>query len=190
MGTQLPVRPVVMPADLAGQRNGQLAPRLLVDLGHGGQLHHQAARAWAALWVAAKAAGIDLTWTHGGTYRPLGQQERLFLARFTPTRLPGRPRRTWAGQQWWLKPGVAMAATPGGSNHGWALAIDLAVGTEPDNAKSFGRPVINWLVANVESLGWSFELQSEPWHVRYVAGDRVPRRVLDIEAFLAAQTPK
>jgi LAS superfamily LD-carboxypeptidase LdcB len=187
MGTKLPVRRVTQPADLTGQRNGELAPRLLVDIGNGGRLHHQAARAWVALWVAAKAAGINLTWTHGGTYRPLDQQERLFLSRFTTTRLPGRPQRTWGGQTWWLKPGVAMAATPGGSNHGWGLAIDLAHGTHPDTAKSTTRATTNWLIGNAESLGWSFELQSEPWHVRYTAGDKVPQRVLDIEAFLAAQ---
>ena len=187
---KFPVAKVVMPADLLGVRNGELPPSMLdtVDPVDGGKLHRTAARAFRALMVAAKADGIDLTWTPGGTYRPLTSQESLFRERYTTTK-PLIPARSvfFAGQQWWLKRGVAQAATPGRSNHGWGIAVDAAEGVSPTECRALGKQAIAWLLANAASCGWSWELQSEPWHLRYVAGDRIPQRVLDIEAFLGVK---
>lgn len=185
----LPIAPVVRPADLAGQRNGVLDPALLSVVPGGSRLHHIAARCWGALVVAAKADGIDLTYTPGGCYRDLERQTQLFYARWTTTPVPLRPRTTFAGQTWFLKRGVAQAARPGTSNHGWGLAVDTAGGSSPSSARSLNRRELNWMLANAASCGWSWELQSEPWHIRLVTGDRIPQRVLDIEAFLAAVRP-
>ena len=46
-----------------------------------------------------------------------------------------------------------------------------------DNAESFG---FSWEGAREGQPGW------EPWHLRYVAGDKTPARVLDMQAFFKA----
>lgn len=65
------------------------------------------------------------------------------------------------------KPG--LAAVPGTSNHGWALAVDLCGGAE-----SFGTPAELWLRANAGRYGWihpawaePYSLRAEPWHWEY-----------------------
>lgn len=59
-----------------------------------------------------------------------------------------------------------MAATPGTSNHGWALAVDLGGGIN-----SFGSAEHQWMRANAPKFGWihpGWARQSgslpEPWH--------------------------
>lgn len=185
-----PIAPVVRPADLVGQRNGELDPTLLAVVPGGSRLHHIAARCWGALVVAGIADGLSLTYTPGDCYRDLTRQTSLFYERWTTAPQFGRTRTQFAGQTWWLKRGVAQAARPGTSNHGWGLAVDAAAGTTPATAKSLGRRELDWLRANAASCGFSWELQSEPWHLRYTTGDRIPQRVLDIEAFLAAAAVK
>lgn len=60
----------------------------------------------------------------------------------------------------------ALAAVPGTSNHGWALAVDLC-----DGANSYGSPQYAWLMANAPLFGWvnpGWARQGggreEPWH--------------------------
>ncbi len=53
-------------------------------------------------------------------------------------------------------------------NHNLGIAIDIA------NAS--GKR-LDWLLKNALDFGFSWELQSEPWHLRYTAGDNVPERV-------------
>lgn len=59
-----------------------------------------------------------------------------------------------------------MAATPGTSNHGWALAVDLGGGIN-----SFGSAQHQWMRANAPKFGWihpGWARQTgslpEPWH--------------------------
>lgn len=59
-----------------------------------------------------------------------------------------------------------MAATPGTSNHGWALAVDLGGGIN-----SFGSAQHRWMRANAPKFGWihpGWARQTgslpEPWH--------------------------
>ena len=183
----LPKSPVILPTDLANVTNGALPDSLLRTIGPaGGRLHSLAARAWFGLFVAAKAAGHSLTYTPGGCYRTFQQQADLFPRRWTTRPIPGRPTTVYAGQRWWLMRGMARAARPGTSNHGYGLAIDLATGDTPAAATNLTPAALRWIINNAESLGWSAELDSEPWHWRYFAGDRLPQRVLDIEQFLAA----
>jgi LAS superfamily LD-carboxypeptidase LdcB len=59
-----------------------------------------------------------------------------------------------------------MAAVPGTSNHGWGLACDVW------NVGQNGR--LEWLLDNAKRFGFSWEVQSEPWHIRYVLGDDLP----------------
>lgn len=184
-----PVTPVSLPSDLIGQTNGKLDARLLSPIDGGGKLHHLAARAWRALVDAARReAGLPLTYTYGGDYRSYASQEALFRTRYTPGG-PGGGCKSWNGQLWCKKSAnLATAAVPGTSNHGWGLAVDsawdddLADGVGPDDATAItSHPGWKWLLANAHRFGWSWELQSEPWHLRYVAGNSLPPAVLQFE---------
>jgi hypothetical protein len=178
----LPIAPVKLPADLAGQPNGQIDKTLLTDVGPQGMLHHTAARAWLAIVADAAKNGLPLTYTYGGTYRTLTQQTLLFESRYSPSGTGGGCK-TYKGQQWCKKSSnLATAAVPGTSNHGIGLAVDSAAGTSPANATGISsHPKWAWFRANAERYGFSWELQSEPWHIRYVTGDTIPQAVLDYE---------
>lgn len=167
--------PVSRPGLLSKSENGRIDPSLLRPLSGGvGALVEPAQRAWDAMRAAALADGIELSPTSSAdAYRPYAVQERTFTNRYSPTPLAGRPTRTWQGRTWWQKPGTATSAVPGTSNHGWGLAVDVA------NANG---ERLDWIVANCLRHGFSHELQSEPWHVRYTAGDNIPQAVLDFEA--------
>jgi hypothetical protein len=168
-----PVVALRRPAALAGQRNGELEGRILSPIDFaGGRLVSVAALSWLAMAAAARRAGITLAANSAhDAYRPLEVQRRIFLARYTLD--AGRARRPlqakrYLGRTYYLLPGFATAAVPGTSNHGWALAVDV------DNA-SGAR--LDWLRRNAGVYGGSWELQSEPWHLRYYAGDAIPSAV-------------
>lgn len=194
----LPIAPVTKPSDLAGHTNGKLPDELLVEVQYVGKLHHLAARAFNALAMHAyaHAHGMGLTFTHGGTYRSYQQQVTLFKSRYEIGGTRGGCKM-WKGERWCKKlvngKVPATAAAPGTSNHGWGLAIDMAWdsdhsdGIGPDDAQYIkGHPGWPWILQNAERFGFSWELQSEPWHICYVAGDNVPQAVLDWEAFAAS----
>lgn len=180
------VRPVAALSDLVGVDNGRLPDGLLAEV-QGGRLHRTAARSWLAMVDAARRDGVTLRATSiADLYRSYEWQERLFLLRYTTEPLAGRPTRSWRGQTWWLRPGVAAAATPGRSNHGWGLAVDVCttVNGQVAGLSPYGlrgtrqRDAWDWLLAHYEDFGWSHEWSSpssEPWHIRYVDGDSVPR---------------
>lgn len=186
MATTYPVESVVRPSSLACARNGDLEANQLSVVGWGQVLETTAARSWAALWTAAQKAGWDLTFTYGGCYRSYAMQRRLFLARWSPQHIAGRPTVWWAGGQWWLLPGVARSAVPGTSTHGWGLAVDVALGNDPATAEPI-TPALSWLLDVADLFGWSWESQSEPWHINYVRGDKIPDAVLQTEAWLSSQ---
>lgn len=177
----LPVRPLKKPACLRGQKNGELAAGILKRCGIGNfLLAEPAARSCRALVAAAEAAGFKVRAT--GTYRTLKQQEQLFLSRYTTKELPGRPTKRWNGVTYWQKPKTAMAAVPGTSNHGWGLAVDFAEELDGDaQPESVSPRFVKWLIKHASTYGFSAELQSEPWHWRFVAGT-VPDAVLAWEA--------
>lgn len=196
--SSFPVKPVRLPRDLRGVKNGTLTRAQLVDIKPNGQLHPLAARAWRAMRSAAKKDGVLLG--HVGAYRPLAAQEALFAQRYDdkPTGDPRKITRTYKGKVWHLRRGMAPAGTPGTSNHGLGLAIDVAVivnrktvaiTADPDG-KGPLRSGLQWMLANADRFGFSWEVkdgpQAEAWHVRYHAGDKVPQAVLDYEAAKAA----
>ena len=187
----LPVKKLVMPSDLKRAKNGKLPPQLLRRIQPSGRMHHLAAISWAVLRELASAEGLDLV--HVGDYRPYEQQLALFESRMKPYPNAKRDKqvvRTFNGAKWYLHTG-APVATPGTSNHGWGLAIDAAlktkgkrggivsITTKPRIAKRSG---LQFLLAEAPSLGWSWELQSEPWHIRYVAGNKTPARLAELLA--------
>lgn len=186
LDVQLPIiTPFHRPSTLSGLVNGKLPASVLVQVGPSGFLEANAARAFKALAAEMKAElGYDLTYTYGGCYRPFEDQLSLFNLRYTAS-FDSRfnttsDQRTYNGTRYYKRRGVAAAASPGTSNHGWALAIDTALGSGPSTAASI-EPAVAWMVANVGRFGFSYELQSEPWHIRYVAGDTIPQAVLDFE---------
>ena len=175
--SKFPVRPVKLPADLKGVTPGKLPDNLLREIEGKGKLHHLAADAYEAMDEAANADGIDLSPTsRADTYRSLETQEYGFFQRHTdkptPKMMKQKPR-VYKGKLWYLKKGMAPMAVPGTSNHNLGIAIDIA------NAS--GKR-LEWLLANEHKYGFSHELQSEPWHIRYVDGDDVPQLVKEWKA--------
>lgn len=205
--------PVEMPADLTGEKNGRLGPCHLQSVWFEGvghlSLHPLAARAWNAMAVVCFAeTKAQLSTT--GTYRTFDRQQQLFLDRYTPSYLPVRnvltSQRIYDGKRWYLRRGMLPAAVPGTSNHGWALANDIAIckSIYDPLAKAWVKKIIGitadakawqWVQDNAMSFGFGWEGARpgmpgwEPWHLRYWAGDRVPQRVKDVEAYLAAAKP-
>lgn len=192
-----PVRSVLVPQVLVGTENGKLPARILTATpGQAGgatvTLCQPAARAWRALCADARKHGHTLkTNAPSSSYRTYAEQERIFRERYTRTYLAGRPYKLWDSngdgikERWYQRPGTAVAAVPGQSNHGRALAVDAGEERDGDTgAEPFDDPTLDWLVANEQRFGFSHEIQSEPWHIRYFAGDAIPRAVLDYEASL------
>jgi LAS superfamily LD-carboxypeptidase LdcB len=180
----LPIAPLRRPSNLNGKSNGKLPAGVLKKCGIGNfLLVDPASRACRALVAAAEARGFQVRAT--GTYRTYLQQEALFRSRYTLEVLKGRPTKRWNGETWYQLPKTAMAAVPGTSNHGWGLAVDFAEelnGTP--QPESVSPKFVRWLIKNAATYGFSAELQSEPWHWRYVAGDRIPAAVLKYEGSL------
>jgi LAS superfamily LD-carboxypeptidase LdcB len=185
--TTYTVLPIIMPSDLAGTKNGELPASVLRNIkAPNGQLHRLAATAWNAMQLAAYFDGIELK--HVGAYRPFDQQIKLFRERYTGTPTGRTPQvtRNYQNTTWYLKKGMAPAGTPGTSNHGWGLAIDVASVTSGKR--------LEWLLgdgfatSNALKFGFSWEVKdganAEAWHIRYVCGDKLPQAVLDaIQAF-------
>jgi hypothetical protein len=143
-GAELPVPGKVTPA-WGGWSNGQIPSEMLCELGvHRHALRCDAAASYAQLDSAYRAAfGSPLCITD--SYRSLGGQIAAFH----------------------LKPG--LAAVPGTSNHGWALAVDLCGGINiagtaqwtwmTQNAGRFGFVQPDWAGPGGE--------KPEPWHWEY-----------------------
>src|SRR5262245_7422930 len=156
----LVVKPITPPACLAGQSNGKLSASILVSTpglagGPTVRLVTPSMRAWKALAGTAAADGTTLrTSSYGDSYRWYDLQVSTFTSRYQvePT---ANGYKWWDSdnsgtpERWYKKDGVASAAVPGTSNHGWGLAVDVA------NA-SGAR--LSWLEAYALAFGWSWEL--------------------------------
>lgn len=199
MGWSLPKAKLVMPTSLYGATNGNLPSSLLTKIGVGSAvMERTAARSFIAMFAEARKVGFDIR--HVGDYRSFQQQLNLFTSRYMPTGVaeygltPPSRRKKWDDAQkfgfdsnYWVKKKIgssypATAATPGASNHGWGLALDIAEEYDSDSAPDPIRTAfVNWLVGNAHRFGISAELDSEPWHWRYVAGDNIPQATLQFE---------
>lgn len=192
-----PVIQRVLPANLRNVSNGNLPNDLLVDVKFpgrsGARLHFQAARSWYAMADACmKATGTVLTVVSSAdAYRSFSLQLATFLARYQPvsyavyvaTSNSQRRYYAYGGSRYWkLRPGMSPSATPGQSNHGLGIAIDVGVlrgdgvvvGVQGSNAWQ-------WLLANATKYGFSWEDQIEPWHIRLYTGDATPQAVVNFE---------
>jgi LAS superfamily LD-carboxypeptidase LdcB len=174
MTNKFPVVPVKLCDHLKGCVPGKLPDKLLRGIEGKGRLHQCAADAYEAMDAAANKDGIDLSPTsQADTYRSLETQEYGFYQRYTDKPKPRQMKQTpriYKGKAWYLKKGMAPMAVPGTSNHNLGIAIDIA--------HASGKR-LEWLLANAQSFGFSWEVQSEPWHLRYVAGNETPKAVRD-----------
>lgn len=177
-----PVAPVQTPSALAGTTNGQIPAEKLrtVPSLHDGRavtLLIVACRSFVAMRAAAEKVGVRLEAI--SSYRTDEQQVALFTERYVPhfaRHTDGTVSyRIWQGVRWYHAFGPTTAV-PGTSNHGWGLAIDFVVTSSWQT----------WMLANAGRFGWSWEIQSEAWHLRYVAGDQLPAAVL---AYESSQNP-
>lgn len=173
------VRPVVEPSSIRGLPNGDYPASSLVDItDHAGtvvgRLCREAARAWQAMVAHAWSDGIDLRPTSAAdSFRPLAVQQRIFSERYRTTD-QGNGSRTCGGKRWYKRKGVATAACPGTSNHGKAIAVDIA---------NCSGARLAWLEAHAWTYGFGWELvPEEPWHIRYCTGDAIPAAVLAYES--------
>lgn len=159
------VAPIKMPADLKGVEPGKLPDDLLRPIKGGGKLHWRAADAWNAMVAKAASEHLLLRPTSSGDlYRTYASQLSGFKKRYVLEPIEGATTKTFEGKKWYLRKGMAMLATPGKSNHNLGLAIDVASASDPRR--------MDWLVANVKEFGFSWEVLSEPWHIRLVTGDK------------------
>ena len=125
------------PAELVAFGNGRIPPSALSEIGVGSHaLHAPAATAFRRMSVAAKAAGIEIGVTD--SYRSYDSQ--VDLARRKGLYSEG-----------------GLAATPGRSNHGWGLALDLDL----DPAAQ------SWMREHGPEFGFVEDTPREPWHWGY-----------------------
>jgi hypothetical protein len=100
-----------------------------------------------------------------GAYRTLAQQVDLFKQRYT-TQNTGLEPRTYQGKTYWLKPGNAMVASPGTSNHGWGCAIDMAL-VVGGGIVAVTPKYVHWAAGVAVAHGFSWE-DSESWHIHAI----------------------
>lgn len=156
------------------------------------------AHAMQAMILAALADGIRLTTT--GRYRSYAQQESLFLQRYTPGPFdpavhrtsPSIVRRVWNGREWYLKRGMAMAATPGTSNHGWGIADDICEAGPNGEKISIRDGALAWLRDNAADFGFALDIHEEPWHWHWYrpgAVSELTQRTVDVLDAVGVRVP-
>ena len=186
MVVKLPYRSdssVPQPTAVQAHANGKLPNSLFQPCGlRSFAMVEPAARAMRAMVAAARRDGIALSAT--STWRSYDQQLWLFKDRYV-TYNTGQPTKTWNGKRYWRRPGVASAATPGTSNHGWGVAADLSDTPSTPLSETYQR----WLADHGPSFGYWNTVESEVWHWSYCLGDAIPQAVLDTESGLGLQPP-
>jgi hypothetical protein len=178
-----PVQKMILPKEVAKVGNGNLTSKMLVRVKCGGVMWSGAAEAFNAMYDAALAAGHKLR--NIGDYRPFDGQLSMFMDRYDqkPTGRKPEITRSYQGKTWYLKKGKSPSGTPGTSNHGFGLAIDLAVDNNGKIASIGGTKAYEWLCNNAPNYG--FYLQGAPtrpdgkpnpeyeaWHWQYCLGDK------------------
>lgn len=176
MTPKYPYKKMTLPKELVPMKDetGKLTPEMLTTSVNGAKFWRWAGIAFNQMFNDAKKAGLNLQ--NIGDFRSYDQQLAMFKERYSTTDGGRKPTvtRTWDGKTWYLKPKMSPSSSPGKSNHGLGLAIDLNV---------TDSKVLDWLCENAPSYG--FYLQSsdpkspefEAWHWQYVEGDATPAAV-------------
>lgn len=182
-GGNHPVQKMVLPKEVEKVGNGKLTPKMMKKVKCGGVMWNGAADAFNAMYDAALAAGHKLR--NIGDYRPFEGQLSMFMDRYDqkPTGRKPEITRNYQGKTWYLKKGKAPSGTPGTSNHGFGLAIDLAIDVKGKIVSIGGTKAYQWMCDNAPNYG--FYLQGAPtkadgkanpeyeaWHWQYCIGDK------------------
>lgn len=170
-----PIRAAIIPPSVVGQTNGRLTAPLF-DVGDGSHavLAAEALTAYRRLVDAAlyETGCAIVVLGRDGAYRSFDRQVDLFLSRYETPPRAGAAVKVWRGVRYSLRAHMATAAVPGTSNHGYAAAVDVAT-PGPVPATPYlsitSSPAWPWLLARAVDFGWSWELQSEPWHLHLTA---------------------
>jgi hypothetical protein len=119
----------------------------------------------------------SLSWSPGHELAPAAadaamELNKAYRAKFGSSISVTDSYRTYAEQVATKALKGNLAATPGTSNHGMGLALDLGGGIN-----SFGTSQYEWMMANAPGYGWvnpSWAQQGgkkpEPWHWEFVGG--------------------
>lgn len=176
MAPKYPYKKMVLPKELAGMKDetGKLTPEMLTTSVNGAKFWRWAGIAFNQMFNDAEKAGFKLQ--NIGDYRSYEQQLTMFKERYSTTDGGRKPQvtRTWDGKTWYLKPKMSPSSSPGKSNHGLGLAIDLNV-TNPKT--------LDWLCENAPKYGYYLQSDNpaspefEAWHWQYVCGDTTPEAV-------------
>lgn len=182
-----PYKKLALPKVLKGQINGRLDKPLLAPVKTGGKMLKQAAECFNAMYDEAKKAGITLR--NIGDYRSYEGQLAMFKDRYSLKDEGRKPRvtRQYEGKTWYLKKGKAPSAAPdptgkSGSNHGWGLAMDLAVeGKKGDIlALASDKKALKWMCENAPKYGFYLQTDNpkspefEAWHWQFCDADTPP----------------
>ena len=172
---------------LKGQINGRLDKNLLERVATGGKMLKPASVAFNAMYAEAQKAGITLK--NIGDYRSFDGQLAMFMDRYSLQDQKRKPQvtRQYEGKTWFLKKGKAPSAAPDptgkrGSNHGWGLAIDLAVEGKKGQIVNIGndKKAVRWMCENAPRFGFYLQGDNpkspefEIWHWQYCVGDAIP----------------
>jgi LAS superfamily LD-carboxypeptidase LdcB len=166
-----PAKDVTIPKRLGNFGNGRLPDNMLKPVKCGGRMFIRAAEDFNELYEAALAAGIKLR--NVGDYRSYEAQKQLFEQRYSKKDEGRKPQvtRTVEGVTYFLRKGASPSSTPGKSNHGFGLAIDLGVEVKGVlKALASEAKALKWMCENAPSF--NFFLQSsdpkspefEAWH--------------------------
>ena len=180
-----PYKKLVVPAEIEKLGNGKLEPAMLAPVKCGGKMYTPVAAKFNELYDAALAAGNKLR--NVGDYRSFEAQLGLFKQRYRPAEDrdwankkkgilldTARVKRTYEGETWLLRNGFSPCSTPGKSNHGFGLAIDVGVERKGKLvALASDKKGSKWMCENAPKYG--FYLQSddpssrefEIWHWQY-----------------------
>lgn len=187
-----PVAKMKLPASLKKVPNGKLDRKDLIKIKSGGSLYKTAAGPFNALYDAAKSQGYTLVTL--GSYRTYESQLNLFEDRYSPTPTGRVPvvKRKFMKKTFYLKKGKSPSATPGTSNHGFGLAVDLGLAGPKGEVLSLrgNSKAFNWMCENAPKYGFYLGSKSikmgkpnpefEGWHWQYCMGDKTPPAIIQI----------
>lgn len=183
-----PSQKMTLPKELRNVENGKLPKGMLSKIAAKGEMWRWAALCFNLMYKDAKKAGIKLK--NIGDYRTFERQLEMFNDRYDLVDRGRKPKitRKYQGKTWYLKPGKSPSGTPGTSNHGLGLAIDLDV----KDGKTLA-----WLCENAPRYGFFLQTDDasspefEAWHWQYSTGDKLPEVVLKaVQAFAEASKKK